>query len=302
MKKLFFLAVCALLFTVAMPVGALQYYCPAIPDEYVDQMSMDGDLSDWFAWIDPAFVYTYTDYGTIEWGIPPESLEDFDCTWMWGWSPKTNMWYRGVGIHDDEHIGDLSSFDEDTAPNDDCVITILGFGRYTGWVLPDGTVDYTYHVRSVLPGYDFKHLGENKFNGISIVHRADDRDIGQNKAGHYPDAWYFQEPYCYFDATLVGNDCYYELAMQLFDPWDLTGPDASTPAILSEGYIFIMPHFHDADSGINADGEDGMAVGDCFQTGVFLKGLGDDLCLYLLAPEVQAVSSSSWGAIKALFK
>ena len=169
MKKLFFLAVCALLFTATMPVGATQYYCPAIPDEYVDQMSMDGDLSDWFAWIDPAFVYTYTDYGWDRWGAPADDLEDFDCTWMWGWSPKTNMWYMGIGLHDDVHMPDLIDFDTGNAPHNDCVADMMCFGRYTGIVLPDGAYDGTNMVRFVSPGSDFTKLGEGKFNMVQYV-------------------------------------------------------------------------------------------------------------------------------------
>ena len=295
MKRWFFLLMGTLLLGAVMPAGVAgqaEMYIPAIPDEYVDQMVMDGDLSDWYSWIDEIYVQP----AKLLIGIPAESLEDLDCTFMYAWSPKTNMFYQGIHVHDDEHIVGLHTADMSGTHKDDSYDFHLG----------QGNVDPVTGERGEYPaegGWDLDVCDTPEFMAIYSVMR-DDLGLGQMERCHTPDAWYYQPPYCYWKVSNVGNDWFYEIALALFAPWHLDGPGASTRMELTPGlYLNFYGMVCDADSGLNSDEEDGWAVGNCFQSWYDAEPIGGGVgIIELLASEAAAVEAGSWGAIKALFK
>ena len=256
------------------------FYLPAIPDALIP--TYDGDLSDW-AFMPEQYVFTPDDFVSFgNWSDAEAAVpkDDWDVI-IYGpaWIPSMNMVTFAAHVVDDIFF----------APNEN---------------LQDAWKEEGMQFAT-----DADHGHDPKENSEEYQQNFFTPKQGGHVGLFGPEElwWEFEEPYCYWGATLppdAGSPAGYdfEIAIALWDHLDPAGEGASTRHMMEAGQIIGF-----SIEAYDADAEDQVEMPDIeFDWGNTAIG-GEVLANWLLLsveesdmPTV-AVESSTWGRIKANF-
>ncbi len=286
MKKLLSLAV----FVSVLTIGSLAFgstgiviECPEIPDGVT--VTIDGELSDW-AW---AADYAYTEADLTSIIGDPVPASDFSCVFNVAWSDAENMIYIAAAVTDDIYSTDADNWG--AVPDDDNLHFMIDADMSGGIYQYGDAVPYS--------SYGAQEYYVNPAFGFYCYGGGGEHDYIQ----------YIAQPPLGEGATkLMDPNVNYEVKVT---PFDNLGPDVADPSddvvhdlTLGET-IGLSVEFDDADSYIK-EGATTISRDNRFATGTSNNSWYDassfSSAVLLPAPEVEPVSLTNWGSIKALFK
>jgi hypothetical protein len=273
--------------------NGLGYFALEIPPEHIPSMMVNGLDNDW-GWFDPGFIYGPDDMATTLGGDMPDK-SDIDIAIKAAWTPEPdNRLYVFVRVVDDQLNVDEPAMDAGWKDDDmEIILDPDHSGTFHG---PNDGGDgmrvehqqWTFHVST--PGA-YPQVPYLRYNQLPEMQWAITEGYVEGEVDVQP-----QREHLATDVT-VG----YEVRMMAFDYYSPDGFDASTRHVFTAGETLGMSvTLNEADDG-----------GRTHQISTHPNELGSEDSDYtseftLLSVdeyEIQtAVESSSWGAVKALFR
>ena len=301
MKKILFLSAVLLLALTGASFGfgnanGIGYFALEVPADVT--IAIDGNDADW-GWFDAAFVYGPDDMIEIITGeVPPKSDIDMAIMTAWTGSDRDNKLYGMVRVTDDTLNVAQTEMDNGWLDDDLEIITDAdhsgGPFRAEGVITGVNAQQFTMHI-STPGGYESPYGNGTwwmRYQAPTEIHWVDalaEAQIGTIPVGATTGT-----------ANVIVT---YEFAIPLFDEVLLEGEGASPRHTMTAGEtIGLTYQLNDADIAersvqLATAAENGAAWDATFSSEYTLLAIGE----YDVGTAT-AVSSSSWGKIKATFE
>jgi hypothetical protein len=255
--------------------------------------TLDANLSDWEATVDPALWFTTEMLGVNDWwnNGAVYDLNNLAFRFALGWAEDTNRLYLGAEVRDNLYINEFSQRE---TYQSDCIEWMIDADHSGGPFACLG-----------LPEEEEKRWRESQAQQV-IINPAGWINIGQSAA----DPWVSVPPYMDMEINLVGSHkagpvtFTYEAYATPWDDLNPAGPTESVEHSLEAGQIIHMQvNIADFDS----FNDEGRALYWSYENlgpggGVSTWNNADNQVDFLLTePTKTAVKKDSWGEIKAMF-
>jgi hypothetical protein len=264
------------------------YFALEVPD--AGAMVLDGLADDW-GWFDPAYVITPDQMNCTLTGVVPDK-SDWDCAIHVGWTPEPdNRLYAFVRVIDDTLNIDETNMDDGWKDDDmEIPLDVDGSATFHGPADGGGTrtdmQQITFHIP--WPG-GYPQVAYLRWNQIPEMQWAVNEGLIEGQVD--------VQPKLEHHATDVTYG--YEIRMAAYDFYSPDGADASTRHVFEAGQSFGMSvTIGEADTG----GRTGQMSTHLVETGAHDGDLCSEFTLLAIGDYETAVESSSWGAVKTLFR